>query len=96
MLKDQHFINKISTGISTGFNHPKTNIGGISHCYECNLNNIEYDFDHDEIRCVSCGLVLRQGLKDYTPLECAMFPKTSQEIKKIRTTISLNNSIDKL
>lgn len=81
MLKDQHFINLITTGITTGYNHPKTNIKGISSCYECKSNNIEYDEIHDQIECKNCGLILRQGITDYTPITCATFQMTSREHK---------------
>jgi ribosomal protein S27E len=62
MLKDQHFINKITTGISKGYN-----IKGISSCFYCQENNITYDDIRDEIYCFVCGTVLRQGLIDYQP-----------------------------
>jgi len=80
MSKDQ-LINIISTGISIGFNHPKTKVKGISLCYGCKSNNLDYNQDIDEISCKSCGLVLRQGLADFTPLECAVFPVMSRENK---------------
>ena len=42
-------------------------IKGISSCYHCQNNNIQYDTRRDEIYCYNCGTVLRQGLKDYIP-----------------------------
>ena len=42
-------------------------IKGISSCYHCQNNNIQYDTRRDEIYCHTCGTVLRQGIKDYTP-----------------------------
>lgn len=74
-------VSYISTETSVGWNHPKTKIKGISQCYECKSDNIEYDLDHDEIICKECGLVLRQGITDYTPLTCAVFPVMSRENK---------------
>lgn len=90
MLKDQHFVNIISTGISTGLNHPKTTVKGINKCHECESGNIIHDFKHDMIYCGDCGLVLRQGVNDYTPLEFSSFPIMSRENKILKAKL-LNN-----
>ena len=66
--KDQHqYEIRISPGNSPEFNNPIISIKGISTCFECQNNNIKYDIKHDEIYCHPCGLILRQGLQDYTP-----------------------------
>ena len=57
-------------------------IKGISSCYECKSQNITYDENIDEIYCHNCGLVLRQGLKDYRPTKYSTFTITSQQNKR--------------
>ena len=54
----------------TQTNNTSSNINtikGISSCYHCQNNNIQYDTQRDEIYCHTCGTVLRRGIKDYTP-----------------------------
>ena len=43
------------------------NIKGISSCFECESQNIQYYEDRDEITCRTCGLVIREQYKDHTP-----------------------------
>jgi len=57
-------------------------IKGISQCFECEHDNIIYDEDIDEIYCYNCGLVLRQGIKDYRPTKYSTYQITSQEHKR--------------
>lgn len=67
---------KKQAGTSSEFN-----LKGINSCYHCKSTNIIEDFDRAEIYCHDCGIVLRQGLKDYTPLELSNFQMTSKEHK---------------
>ena len=48
-------------------------------CYdtECNSNNLEYDFKRDQLCCRDCGLVLREGFRDYKDL---VTNKPSEEV----------------
>lgn len=48
---------------------------------KCTESKPEYYPKRDEITCKNCGLVLRQGLEDYTPLSNASFQMTSNEHK---------------
>lgn len=48
-------------------------------CDNCDKSEPEYYPKRDEISCKNCGMVLRQGLKDYTPLSNASFQMTSLE-----------------
>lgn len=48
-------------------------------CDNCEKSEPEYYPKRDEISCKNCGMVLRQGLKDYTPLSNANFQMTSLE-----------------
>ena len=57
-------------------------IKGISSCYQCQKNNIRYDEFRDEIYCYSCGLVLRQGLNDYTPSNGSYSHTNKSKLKK--------------
>ena len=43
-------------------------IKGISSCYHCKSNNLQYDDVHDQIYCFKCDYVLKQGLQDYEHL----------------------------
>jgi len=57
-------------------------VKGISACFECQNNNIQYDEIRDEIYCFNCGMVLREGLNDFTP-SFGSFPITNKsKLKK--------------
>jgi len=36
-------------------------------CFNCLNPDIRYDAEHDMLWCVSCGMVIKQALEDFTP-----------------------------
>ncbi|OQD58718.1 hypothetical protein MBBAR_10c00590 [Methanobrevibacter arboriphilus JCM 13429 = DSM 1125] len=87
-----NYDERLALGTTLKFNNPNISIKGIKFCHECHNDKIRHVRHLDIVYCEKCGLVLRQGLEDYTPLESASFPVTSIEHKNWKAKL-LNDRI---
>lgn len=84
---------KINTTATSALNNPITSIKNIKCCHECGSEKLDYIQHLDMTWCESCGLVIKQGFNDCTPLEDANFARLSCENKKIQAMKLMNKSL---